>query len=120
MALDGVRVTEEEGTLRVTLWWRSVALAANDAVVFVHLYDAEGQPIATADAPPLDGGFPTSLWQPGDRIRDERAVPLPPTGDAPSQLGVGWYDPDTGVRLVATDAAGVRLPHDVFMVPISR
>lgn len=120
MALDGVRVTEEEGTLRVTLWWRSVALAVRDAVVFVHLYDAKGQPIATADAPPLDGGFSTSLWRPGDRIRDERVVPLPPTGDVPSQLGVGWYDPDTGVRLVATDAAGVRLPHDVFMIPVSR
>ncbi len=133
VALDGVRVTgaggqedtgtrgqgggEEEKALGVTLWWRSVAPLAGDYVVFVHLYDSAGQLIATADAPPLSGGFPTSLWQPDDRVRGERVVSLP-EGVAPFQLGVGWYDPATGARLAATTAGGVRLPSDEVLVPI--
>jgi len=137
IALEGVRAVEEGGMLKVTLWWRSVAALAGDRVVFVHLYDAEGLLVATADGPPLAGGFPTSLWRPGDRVRDEHAVPLPagclsdpkglpkrflspPLGSAgagaPLRLGVGWYDPHTGARLAATTADGVRLPDDEFLI----
>jgi hypothetical protein len=119
VALEGVRVMGEGEPLGVTLWWQSVAPLAEDHVVFVHLYDAEGQLVATADAPPLSGGFPTSLWQPGDRVRDERIVALPEGGSGPFHLGVGWYDPVTGVRLVATTADGVRLPDDTVLIPIS-
>jgi hypothetical protein len=120
IALDGVRVTEEGEALGVTLWWRNVAPLATDTIVFVHLYDAEGQLIATADAPPLSGGFPTPMWQPGDRVRDERIVPWPEEGNAPFQLGIGWYDPSTSVRLAATTVEGTRLPDDTVLVPIVR
>jgi hypothetical protein len=128
VALDGARVTKKAQALDVTLWWRSTAPLANDPVVFVHLYDSAGQLIATADGPPLVGGFPVSLWQPGDRVRDQRSIPLPEEGDtpintkgseaAPSQVGVGWYDPATGARLAATTADGVRLLNDVVLVPL--
>jgi hypothetical protein len=119
VALDGVRVTEEGEALSVTLWWQSVAPLSGDYIVFVHLYDSEGRLIATADAPPLCGGFPTSLWQPGDRVRDEHIMSLSEEGDAPFRLGVGWYDPANGVRLAATTAEGARLPDDEFLIPIS-
>jgi len=118
VALDGVRVAEEEEALDVILWWRSVAPLTEDYVVFVHLYDAGGRLIATADAPPLFGGFPTSLWQPDDRMRDERIVSLLEEEVAPSRLGVGWYDPVTGIRLAAMTAGGVRLPDDEVLIPI--
>ena len=116
IALEGVRAVEEGGMLKVTLWWRSVAALAGDRVVFVHLYDAEGLLVATADGPPLAGGFPTSLWRPGDRVRDEHVTSLPGEGVAPWQLGVGWYDPLTGARLAATTADGVRLLDDEFLI----
>ena len=132
VALDGMQVTAEGKNLDVTLWWQSVAPLSRDAVVFVHLYDAGGQLVTTADGPPLSGGFPTSLWQPGDRVRDERAIPPPRPlyppysppigggeGKAPFWLGVGWYDPATGARLAATTADGVRLPNDELLLPVT-
>ncbi|UCC65495.1 MAG: hypothetical protein JSV36_10805, partial [Anaerolineae bacterium] len=118
VALDGVRVMEEGDALSVTLWWQSVAPLASDHIVFVHLYDSEGRLVATADAPPLSGGFPTSLWQPGDRVRDEHIMSLSEEGDAPFRLGVGWYDPANGIRLAATTAEGARLPDDEVLIPI--
>ena len=119
IALDGVRVTEGEKALGVTLWWRSVASLGGNYVVFVHIYDAEGQLVATADGPPLSGGFPTSTWRPGDRVRDERKIDWLAEGSAPFRLGVGWYDPVTGARLAATGADGVRLPDDTVLIPLS-
>jgi hypothetical protein len=120
VALDGVRVTGEGEALDVTFWWRSVAPLAGDYVVFVHLYDAEGQLVADADAPPLSGGFPTSMWRPGDRVRDARTVSLPSEENAPFRLAVGWYDPVTGVRLPGTGGDGAPLPDDAALIPISR
>jgi hypothetical protein len=120
IALDGVRVTEGEKTLGVTLWWRSVASLGGDHVVFVHIYDAKGQLVATADGPPLSGGFPTSTWRPGDRVRDERTIDWLAEGSAPFRLGVGWYDPVSGARLEATGADGVRLPDDTVLIPLTR
>ncbi len=120
VALDGVRVTGEGEAMDVTFWWRSVNPLAGDYVVFVHLYDADGQLIATADGPPLSGGFPTSMWRPGDRVRDARTVSLPGGANASSRLAVGWYDPLTGVRLPATGGDGVRLPDDAALIPIPR
>ena len=135
VALDGVRMAENDGGVQVTLWWRSLAPMTSDDVVFVHLYDASGQLVATADGPPLSGGFPTSLWQPGDRLHEVRIVPWPEEGAAtlpsvlegagadrgtaaPFHLGVGWYDPVSGVRLMATAAGGERLPDDEFLIPV--
>jgi hypothetical protein len=119
IALDGLRMAMEGEVLELSMWWRSVAPLYQDATIFLHLYDAEGQLIATADAPPLSGGFPTSLWQPGDRVRDERTVPLPEGGVSPVQLGIGWYDPGTGIRLAATTADGERLPDDTVKIQLA-
>ena len=118
VTLDGARVVAEEEALGVTLWWQSLAPLSADYVVFVHLYDAGGQLIATADAPPLSGGFPTSLWQPDDRVCDDRIILLSETVSAPLQLGVGWYDQADGSRLAATTADGARLPGDEALLPI--
>ena len=118
VTLEGARVMAEEGQLRVTLWWRSAARLAQDPVVLLHLYDAGGALVATADGPPLSGGFPPSLWQPGDRIRDERALSLPEAEAGPFQIGVGWYHPTSGARLAATTADGTRLADDVLLIPV--
>ena len=118
VALDGVRVTWGAEEVDVVFWWRSVAPLEDDAVVFVHLYDAEGQPLATADGPPLFGGFVTSLWQPGDRVRDERIIVASREAAGPLQLGVGWYDLVSGARLVAMSGEDERLPHDEVLIPV--
>jgi hypothetical protein len=40
--------------------------------------------------------YPTSLWDPGDRISDPHSLQAPP---GTYKLSVGWYRSDTGQRL---------------------
>ena len=120
VALEGIQPqTDERGTTKVNLWWRGLAPLTQDAVVFVHLYDASGRLLATGDGPPLAGGFPLSLWEAGDVVAEERVlVPVEPGASQvqPARIGVGWYDPVSGVRLPAASGDGSPLPDDEFLV----
>jgi hypothetical protein len=96
IGLRGVHLAREDGQLIVRTWWQATAAPDSDYTALVHLYDDTGALLATADAPPLKGGFPTSLWEEGDLVEeahhfanDERA----------GLVGLGWYDPVTGIRL---------------------
>ncbi len=116
VALRGAQITPAEDGLRVALWWEALSPLDRDYTVFVHLVDSEGQLVGTGDGPPLGGGFPTRLWRSGDSLTDEHVVDLPV--DLSSDIHtvqVGWYDPDSGVRLPATQG-DVRLPHDVVSI----
>ena len=122
IAMSGAQVTSpgaqrpEEHGLRVKLWWEALAPLEADYTVFVHLVDENGRLVGTGDGPPLEGGFPTRLWRPGDGVADEHVIPLP--ADLPSgvyTVQAGWYDPTTGVRLAATQE-GKRLPQDAAIV----
>jgi hypothetical protein len=112
-----VRVLAESDALRVQVWWRATARLEKDYTVLVHLYDAEGALLAAGDAPPLRGGFPTSLWKPGDLVADEFVVSLRMgTSEAKGEsIGLGWYDPITGARLPASEADD-HLTDDVYRV----
>jgi hypothetical protein len=98
--------------LLITLYWRSEAPLALDYSTFVHLRNAAGEVVAQKDQPPLNGAYPTSLWDPGEIIADTISIPLPadlPTGEY--QLVLGLYDFQTGQRLTVPDnpASEVRL-----------
>jgi len=85
--------------VRVTLFWRGVAPAGADYVVFVHLADSSGRPIAQGDGPPAYDGHPTSSWRPGELVRDPHTLSTP--RDLPPGrywLLVGLYD-SAGKRL---------------------
>jgi hypothetical protein len=87
-------------TLHLTLYWRSEAPLPADYTTFVHVRDEAGQTIAQKDGPPLNGAYPTSLWDPGEIIADTVQVSLPaalPSGEY--QVIVGLYDLASGVRL---------------------
>jgi len=86
--------------VKLTLYWRVDAPLAVDYTTFVHLRNRAGETVAQMDRPPLDGAYPTSLWEPGEIIADEIILPLPdelPAGG----FGVvaGMYDFETGNRL---------------------
>jgi hypothetical protein len=77
-----------------------------DYTTFVHLTNSAGELVAQQDQPPLKGAYPTSLWDPGEIIADELALPLPaelPPGRY--ELLVGLYDPLSGQRLPVPDSA---------------
>jgi hypothetical protein len=82
------------------LVWQPHATLGRDYTVFVHVLDATGRLVAQADGPPLNGGYPTSLWSVGEQIVERR--PLPPVPAGGSVL-IGLYDLATGERLRAAD-----------------
>jgi hypothetical protein len=86
-------------TLSIEPRWRAAAAPERDYTAFVHLVDASGRLVANGDAPPLGGGYPTSLWEPGEEIEDAYRVVVPADLRGPARLLLGLYRPDSGERL---------------------
>jgi hypothetical protein len=82
------------------LYWRAERKPAADYKVFVHLLDAGGNQIATADHPPVTQYFPTSNWRQGLFYLD--AQPLPDVSDFRA-IEIGLYDSVTLKRLSLPD-----------------
>ena len=60
----------------VRVGWQVVAPPGpTDLHLFVHLGDPTQAPLAQADGPPNDGLSPTTIWQPGDVVRDVHRFP---------------------------------------------
>jgi hypothetical protein len=99
-------------------WWRSEADVQKAYKVFVHLYDTEGELLTTGDTLPYRGGFPTSRWEVGDYVTTHATLstPLP---DDEYYLGIGWYDPESGARLQASEADGTPLPNQMLTLPLT-
>jgi hypothetical protein len=94
IALRGFTVETPPGETRVTLYWQALDFPRAEYSVFVHALDAEGIIIAQNDGPP--SSVPVWCWIPGEIVADERILDSP--ADTQS-IGVGVYDPLTGVRL---------------------
>jgi hypothetical protein len=88
----------------LVLYWQSLAPLDQDYDVFVHLRDASGAIVAQSDGQPLSGLAATSLWQPGDLIRDPLTIPLPEElASGAYELRLGLYLRQTGERLPVSD-----------------
>lgn len=116
--LRGVVVEQPESyesgnRLRVTLYWEAVGGPWPDATVFVHLVDGGGKLVAQHDGPPMNGGFPLSIWSDDDVIADSHEIVLP-AGVSPdaAQLAIGLYDSQTGARYTRDDGG------DTVTVPV--
>jgi hypothetical protein len=75
---------ESPQLLRANLVWQAGQPVLANYGTSVRLKDAEGYTVASLDAQPLYGFYPTSLWQPGELVYDSRWIPLPegtPPGD---------------------------------------
>jgi hypothetical protein len=110
VALAGHAVRREGNAIDVDLRWAATARPSRDYTVFLHLYDAAGALLAQKDGPPLEGRYPTSLWDAGELVAESRRVaprgPLPPG----ARLKVGLYAPGDGARLPTADGRdGVEL-----------
>jgi hypothetical protein len=124
IALIGAAVRPQPSStdpgLQVSLCWESLAPAPIDYTVFVHVYDERGELLATGDGPPMNGAFPTRLWQPGDRVVDVHLIPV--TDDVLSaignyRVGIGLYDLSSGQRLPAQQG-GRPLLNDAFLLDV--
>jgi hypothetical protein len=83
--------------------WVDYAAVALDYTLFMHLLRPDGTFVKGNDAQPLDGLYPTSFWEPGEQIVDNREwlLDVPP---GTYILQIGLYDLSTGSRLPVSGA----------------
>jgi hypothetical protein len=113
IALVGYDLERGAEGVHLILHWASLAPVDQDYTVFVHLVGPDSTLAAQADGPPTGGDYPTSLWEFGEIIFDERLVPTRGLSAGTYHLRLGMYLLESGVRLPALDASGERLPDDV-------
>lgn len=107
--MDGIRLLnyqaglDADGAVRLTLLWQAEHPVSDDYSVFVQISDKpqitrQDDIIASGDRRhPVYGFYPTSRWFPGEIVREDYRVPIPP-GRRPRLLSFGLYtqDPHTG------------------------
>ncbi len=114
-----VQGAPEAPVLAFTPHWDTQAALPHDYTLFVHVLTAEGQQVAAADAPPLQGDWPTTLWPVGVPVADARSMALLPNlPPGRLTLRLGWYDPASGVRLPAYASTGARWPDEAVLLPV--
>jgi hypothetical protein len=98
--------------LRLAFDWRVAEHVDDSLVVFAHLVRDGGHLVAQRDAVPGNGLFPVESWEPGEVVRDQFALQLPPElppGEYEIQVGVysatssqryRLVEPEQGVYLV--------------------
>jgi len=105
---EGAAIVAKPGdTLHLVLYWQARAKMDRDYTVFVHLEDQAQRIWGQKDGEPQGGNYPTSLWDTGEVVRDERELTV--AADAPPgayELTVGLYLVDSGERLPVTTAEG--------------
>ena len=83
----------------LTLYWQAIAPVDRDYSVFVHASDRDriDTPeaiVAQADSfAPVYGWYPTSRWSPGEIVRDDYRIDVPP-GRSAKIISVGLYTQD--------------------------
>jgi hypothetical protein len=114
------RTLEPGDTVRLTLEWEAVTTVDEPFKVFVHVLGQDGLPVAQQDNEPVNGTYPTTRWQRGERISDPYAFALPgglPPGEY--QVEVGLYRPADFSRLPVLDRAGNVVDDKVFLPPLT-
>ena len=95
--------------------WRVTAPPGQPLTTLIHLAEAGQPPLATGDSPPLNGSYPTTVWEAGELIEDSYTLTIPadlPDGRYP--IWIGLYNPETLARLPLT-INGQRQPNDVYL-----
>jgi len=103
--------------VHLRLAWAALDRPAADYTVFVHLSALDERILAQHDGQPLDGTYPTSIWERGEVIVEDIALTI--AGDAAPgtyRFWVGMYDPLHNQRLPVFDVAGEQQPDDRALI----
>lgn len=63
--------------LELNLCWEALRPLGSEYHSFVHLLDADGNIVAQSDRQPGGVYYPTTLWRPGERLRDDHLLTVP-------------------------------------------
>jgi hypothetical protein len=78
--------------LTISLYWQPLRPLAAEYHTFVHLLDASGNKVAQSDRQPGGIYYPSTLWQPGEQVRDDHILDVPDTArPGVYRLLVGMY-----------------------------
>jgi len=109
--------------LAVTLWWRAHGTLDRNYTVGVHVLDAQGQSLGSRNHYPGNGNWATTLWQPGELVREvywievSRELATPTLGQASVALFMDNKNrPQLPVRNSSGDVIGDRVVFGRFPV----
>jgi hypothetical protein len=115
--LTGFEVTQAGRQVRLTLRWEALQDVTGDYVVFAHLRDTPNHAYAQGDGQPVQGAYPTRLWQKGEVILDTHVMTLPADqATPPLAIYVGMVDTQAARRLPVFDANGHELGSDEIIL----
>ncbi len=101
--------------LTIDVRWQARGEPAEDLTTLIHLGQPDAQPLATGDRLPLDGRYPTRVWENGEQIEDGYELILPndlAAGRHP--LWIGMYNSKSMARLPILIGEEVQ-PYDVYL-----
>jgi len=92
----------EGDTLFIVLYWQATHRIETSYKVTVQAL-RDGRLIAQDDSIPVNWTYPTTAWIPGEIVRDEHRLALPPAlGKENDQIIMALYDEQTSVRIAVT------------------
>ncbi len=83
--------------LRASLYWETLRPLETKYHTFVQLLDANGDKVAQSDRQPGGVYYSTTLWRPGERLRDDHVLALP------ADVSPGTYRLLVGMYALAED-----------------
>jgi len=96
-------------TLPISLYWEALHPLEAEYHTFVHLLDATGQKVAQSDRQPGGVYYPTMLWRPGERLRDDHRLEIP------AEVPAGVYHLLAGMYAFAGDGSLIPLGEPVVV-----
>lgn len=105
----------EGGPWQITLYWRALRRPDRDYSVFVQASDQEvidspDDIVAQADTrAPVHGWYPTTLWSPGEIVRDDHLI-APPIDRVAKYVAVGLYTQNAAGQFQNFGRFTIRLP----------
>jgi hypothetical protein len=110
---------EDEFTL--SLYWQAGEPTGRPYTVFTHLVAADGFNRTGQDNQPVWGTYPTTNWQPSEKITDKYTLTLPPgTPPGDHRLRIGWYESGTQAIVPVVDAASQPVADHLILSAIIR
>ncbi len=98
--LPATSVRSSEGVPLTLIWHSLTTGVAVNYTVFTHIISPEGVLVGQHDAPPLNGGRPTSGWVVDEFLIDPHQMAFREPYQGTARIAVGLYDPVTGERLL--------------------
>lgn len=119
IALTDVGITPAQPkageTIQLAVQWNVLKNPISDLTTLVHIGQPDQPPLVTGDRPPLNGDYPTRVWEAGEVVDDVYSLVLPADLEAGRYpIWIGMYDSETITRWeLAVD--GEPEPHSVYL-----